>query len=100
MSRIDLVKTAVGEHLDDSYDLLAMRLLFPPDHVEVKIEQEIKDLYVYPERLQTGYRLPGSKASSPDEDHLAGEGSSVRASWLAERESGALIRPYCLKDEQ
>ncbi|GBO84403.1 MAG: hypothetical protein FH752_18560 [Marinobacter adhaerens] len=77
MSRIDLVKTAVGEHLDDSYDLLAMRLLFPPDHVEVKIEQEIKDLYVYPERLQTGYRLPGSKASGTDEDHLAGARESV-----------------------
>lgn len=51
-----MVKAAVGEHLDDSYDLLAMRMLFPPDHVEVKIEQEIKDLYVYPERLQAGYR--------------------------------------------
>lgn len=56
MSRIDLVKAAVDEQLDDSYDLLAIRMLFPPDHVEVKIEQEIKDLYVYPERLQAGYR--------------------------------------------
>jgi len=56
MSRIDLVKAAVDEQLNDSYDLLAMRMLFPPDHVEVKIEQEIRDLYVYPERLETGYR--------------------------------------------
>jgi hypothetical protein len=56
MSRIDLVKAAVDEQLNDSYDLLAMRMLFPPDHVEVKIDQEIKDLYVYPERLDTGYR--------------------------------------------
>jgi len=31
-------------------------MLFPPDRVEVKIDQEIKDLYVYPERLDTGYR--------------------------------------------
>ena len=46
MSRIDLVKAAVDEQLNDSYDLLAMRMLFPPDHVEVKIDQEIKDLYV------------------------------------------------------
>lgn len=51
-----MVKAAVDEQLDDSYDLLAIRMLFPPDHVEVKIEQEIKDLYVYPERLQAGYR--------------------------------------------
>lgn len=56
MSRIDLVKTAVDEQLNDCYDLLAMRMLFPPDQVEVTIEQEIKDLYVYPERLETGYR--------------------------------------------
>lgn len=56
MSRIDLVKAAVDEQLNDSYDLLAMRMLFPPDHVEVKIDQEIRDLYVYPERLDTGYR--------------------------------------------
>ena len=127
MSRIDLVKAAVDEQLNDSYDLLAMRMLFPPDHVEVKIDQEIKDLYVYPERLDTGYRDEWRAIAtralfrnafgdhwrpdeenlerylvflSPDEDQLAGEGASVRASWLAERESGALIRPYCLKDEQ
>lgn len=113
MSRIDLVKAAVDEQLNDSYDLLAMRMLFPPDHVEVKIDQEIKDLYVYPERLDTGYRDEWRAIATralfrnafgdhwrPDEDHLAGEGASVRASWLAERESGALIRPYCLEDEQ
>ena len=35
---------------------MAGLMLFPPDHVEVKIDQEIKDLYVYPERLDTGYR--------------------------------------------
>ena len=51
-----MVKAAVDEQLNDSYNLLAMRMLFPPDHVEVKINQEIKDLYVYPERLDTGYR--------------------------------------------
>lgn len=56
MSRIDLVKAAVDAQLNDSYDLLAMRMLFPPDSVEVKIDQEIKDLYVYPERLDAGYR--------------------------------------------
>lgn len=56
MSRIDLVKAAVDEQLDDSYDLLAMRILFPPDRPAVEIKQEIKDLYVYPERLKTGYR--------------------------------------------
>ena len=112
MSRIDLVKAAVDEQLNDSYDLLAMRMLFPPDRVEVKIDQEIKDLYVYPERLDTGYRDEWRAIATralfrnafgdhwrPDEDHLAGEEASVRASCLAERESGALIRPYCLKDE-
>ena len=56
MSRIDLVKQAMDEQLDNSYDLLALRILFPPDSVVVKIEQEIRDLYVYPERLETSYR--------------------------------------------
>lgn len=56
MSRINTVRSAVNEQLNDSHDLLAIRLLFPPDRVEVKIEQEIKDLYAYPERLMTGYR--------------------------------------------
>lgn len=51
-----MVRHVVDEQLDDFYDLLAMRLIFPPDRVEVKIDQEIKDLYVYPERLETGYR--------------------------------------------
>jgi hypothetical protein len=55
MSRIELAKNAVNEQLYDSYDLLAMRLLFPPDHVVVNIQKEIKDLYVYPERLESGY---------------------------------------------
>jgi len=41
--------------LNDSYDLLSMSLLFPPDYVVVKIDQEIRDLYVYPERLDSGY---------------------------------------------
>ncbi|MBS3805325.1 MAG: hypothetical protein KGY54_12310 [Oleiphilaceae bacterium] len=56
MSRIDLVKKVVEEHLDTPSDLLAMRLMFPPDRIEVTIDQEIKDLYLYPERLETGYR--------------------------------------------
>lgn len=55
MSRLKLVKSAVSEQLSDSYDLLAMRLLFPPEHVVVNIQKEIKDLYVYPERLASGY---------------------------------------------
>jgi hypothetical protein len=55
MSRVELVKSAVNEQLNDSYDLLAMRLLFPPEHVVVNIHKEIKDLYVYPERLESGY---------------------------------------------
>jgi len=55
MSRIELVKSAVNKQLNDSYDLLAVRLLFPPEHVVVNIQKEIKDLYVYPERLESGY---------------------------------------------
>lgn len=56
MSRIERVRHLVDEQLNDPYDLLAMRLIFPPDRVEVKIDQEINDLYVYPERLEAGYR--------------------------------------------
>ncbi|MCK7550683.1 MULTISPECIES: hypothetical protein [Marinobacter] len=56
MSRIELVRQAVDEHLADPYDLLAVRLMFPPDREAVKIDQEIRDLYVYPERLESGYR--------------------------------------------
>ncbi|AKO51013.1 hypothetical protein ABA45_00080 [Marinobacter psychrophilus] len=55
MSRIELVKGAVNEQLNDSYDLLAMRLLFAPEYVVVNIQKEIKDLYVYPERLESSY---------------------------------------------
>jgi hypothetical protein len=55
MRRIDLVRNAVAEQLNDPYDLLAMRLIFPPDWSEVKIEREISDLYVYPERLEASY---------------------------------------------
>jgi hypothetical protein len=52
MSRIDLVRQMVEEQLDDPYYLLALRLIFPPDRVEVKTDKEISDLYVYPERLE------------------------------------------------
>lgn len=55
MSRIDLVRRTVAEDLDNPYDLLAMRLLFPPDRIEVSIDKEIRDLYTYPERLETSY---------------------------------------------
>ncbi|MFB2763906.1 hypothetical protein ACE062_09935 [Marinobacter shengliensis] len=56
MNRIELVRSVVEQHLTDIYDLLAMRLLFPPDRVVVPIDKEIKDLFVYPERLETSYR--------------------------------------------
>jgi len=56
MSRIDLVRQVVADQLDDPYYLLALRLIFPPDRVEVKIDKEISDLYVYPERLNASYR--------------------------------------------
>ena len=56
MRRIDLVRQAVDEQLSDTYDLLAMRLIHPPPGVEVDIQKEIDDLYVYPERLQASYR--------------------------------------------
>ncbi|MFO7992563.1 MAG: hypothetical protein R6U69_00215 [Marinobacter sp.] len=56
MSRIELVRHFVDEQLNDPYDLLAMRLMFPPDRIEVEIDQEINDLYAYPERLEAGYR--------------------------------------------
>jgi len=55
MSRIDLVRKVVAEQLDNSYDLLAMRLIFPPEWSAVKIDQEISELYVYPERLEASY---------------------------------------------
>ena len=56
MDRIGLVRKAVEQHLGDIRDLLAMQLLFPPDHLVVTIEKEIRDLYTYPERLQTSHR--------------------------------------------
>ncbi|MBE0486082.1 hypothetical protein [Marinobacter sp.] len=56
MNKIDLVRVAVDQHLSDTYDLLAMRLLFPPERVVVPIDREIKDLFLYPERLETSYR--------------------------------------------
>lgn len=55
MGRIDLVRQAVAEQLDNPYDLLALRLMFPPDWVQVDINKEISDLYTYPERLATSY---------------------------------------------
>lgn len=56
MSRIDLVQQLVARHLDNPRDLLALRLMFPPDRIEITIDREIKDLYKHPERLQTSYR--------------------------------------------
>ncbi|KPQ28946.1 MAG: hypothetical protein HLUCCX14_08645 [Marinobacter excellens HL-55] len=56
MNKIQLVRTAAEQQLTDIYDLLAMRILFPPDRVEVTIDKEIKDLFLYPERLETSYR--------------------------------------------
>lgn len=56
MNRIELVRQAVEQHLSDINDLLAMRLLFPPEQVVVAIEKEIQDLYAYPERLETSHR--------------------------------------------
>ncbi len=56
MNKIELVRAAVEQQLSDIYDLLAMRLLFAPEWVEVTIEKEIRDLFVYPERLETSYR--------------------------------------------
>lgn len=55
MSRIDLVRQAVAEQLDNPYDLLALRLIYPPDRIQVPIEKEINDLYMYPERLGSSY---------------------------------------------
>lgn len=55
MSRIDLVQQLIAGHLDNPHDLLALRLMYPPDQIEVTIDKEISDLYTYPERLQTSY---------------------------------------------
>lgn len=56
MSKIELVRQSVERHLSDINDLLAMRLVFPPQNIVVPIEKEILDLYIYPERLDTSYR--------------------------------------------
>lgn len=56
MNRIDQVRHSVAVHLSDIRELLAMRLLFQPVQPVVTIEQEIYDLYVYPERLESSYR--------------------------------------------
>ena len=55
MSRIERVRQAVAEYLDDPCSLLALRLLFPPERVAVPIEDEVRDLYTYPERLNASY---------------------------------------------
>jgi len=55
MNRIELVKQVISEQLNDPYSLLALRLLFPPDRVVVRIDKEIADLYTYPERLDASY---------------------------------------------
>lgn len=56
MNRIEVVRQAVAQQLDDPYYLLAMRLMFPPERAVVKIDKEVSDLYTYPERLQASYR--------------------------------------------
>lgn len=56
MNRIELARQSVERHLNDIRDLLAMRLLFPPEHTVIAIEKEIRDLYTYPERLETSHR--------------------------------------------
>ncbi len=56
MNRIERVRQAVEENVKGIETLLAMRLLFPPENPVVTIEQEIFDLYVYPERLESSYR--------------------------------------------
>jgi hypothetical protein len=56
MNRIERVRQSIEQHLSDIHDLLAMRLLFPPEHSVVTIEKEMIDLYLYPERLETSYR--------------------------------------------
>ncbi|MDX1633747.1 MAG: hypothetical protein R3280_03865 [Marinobacter sp.] len=56
MNRLDLIRQAVADELGDVYDLLAIRLMFPPDHPAMDIEQDIRDLYSYPERLESSYR--------------------------------------------
>ena len=55
MSRVDLIRSVISEKLDDAYSLLALRVLFPPERVAVRIEDEVDDLYVYPERLKASY---------------------------------------------
>jgi hypothetical protein len=56
MNKIELVRQSVDQHLGNVNDLLAMRLIFPPEQSVVSIEKEILDLYLYPERLETSYQ--------------------------------------------
>lgn len=55
MNRIERIKQAIADQLDDPYNLLALRLMFPPERVAVRIDKEIADLYSYPERLEASY---------------------------------------------
>lgn len=56
MTRTDLIEDVLATQLDDIYDLLALRLMFSPNEWTMDIEQDIRDLYIYPERLDGSYR--------------------------------------------
>ena len=56
MNRAERIRALIDGRFDNPYDLLALRLLFPPEHPVVRIDDEIRDLYVYPERLDSSYR--------------------------------------------
>lgn len=56
MNRAERIRGLIDTRFDNPYDLLALRLLFPPERAVVRIEDEIRDLYTYPERLETSYR--------------------------------------------
>ena len=56
MTKTNLIEDVLANDLNDIYDLLALRLLFAPQEWTMDIEQDIRDLYVYPERLDSSYR--------------------------------------------
>lgn len=56
MTRTELIEEVLATQLTDMYDLLALRILFAPDEWTMDIAQDIRDLYIYPERLDGSYR--------------------------------------------
>jgi len=56
VNNTDLIRQSLQQQLSDISDLLALRLVYPPQQAVVSIDQEILDLYTYPERLETSYR--------------------------------------------